>query len=291
MILVFGSVNLDVIHHLDALPKPGQTVAGTVRLEAGGKGANQAAAAALDGASVAFAGAVGRDPAAAIALAGLQAAGVDLSRVVQADQLTGLASVCVDAAGQNQIAVGSGANRLARANQVADHDLGPNTTLVLQMEVDPGETAALIRRARAHGTRIILNLAPALPIAGDALRLVDWLVVNADEAAWLGAHVGTGGDAAALHALLGVGVVQTRGADGVDAATASGVLHCAALDLRAVDTTGAGDCFTGVFAAALDRGAEQGVALRRAAVAAGLSCLLEGSQRSFPMKAEIDRRV
>ena len=291
MILVFGSVNLDVIHHADTLPKPGQTVAGTVRVEAGGKGANQATAAALDGASVVFAGAVGRDAAADTALAGLLAAGVDLSRVVQTDVPTGMASICVDAAGENQIAVGSGANGRARAGQVANRDLGPGTTLVLQMEADPAETAALIRRARGQGARIILNLAPALPIAGDALRLVDWLVVNADEAAWLGNHIGTAGDAAALHAMLGVGVVVTRGADGVDWAGGPRVLHCPALALHAVDTTGAGDCFTGVFAAALDRGAIPADAIHRATVAAGLSCMMEGSQRSFPDRAEIDSRT
>ena len=289
--MVFGSVNLDVIHHVDALPKPGQTVAGAVRVEAGGKGANQAAAAALDGATVAFAGAVGRDPAADTALAGLLAAGVDLSRVVVTDMPTGMASICVDPAGENQIAVGSGANRRARAHQVADADLGPGTTLVLQMEVDPAETASLIRRARSRGARIVLNLAPAMPIAGDALRMVDWLVVNTDEAAWLGTHIGAGADALALQRKLGIGVVLTSGAAGVDAATTSGATHCPALDVQAVDTTGAGDCFTGVFAAALDGGTALDTALRRATVAAGLSCLLEGSQRSFPAKSEIDGQI
>ncbi len=286
MILVFGSVNLDVIHAVDELPRPGQTVNGRdVQIQPGGKGANQAAAAALDGAVVAFAGAVGHDAAAETALAGLSEAGVDLSRMVRTDAHTGMASICVDKAGQNQIAVGSGANLFAHADQVLDADLGPGTTLVLQMEVDPTQTASLIRRAQ--GARIVLNLAPAGVLAEDALRLVDWLVVNEDEAAWLGRHLGAAADAAALHAALGVGVVRTRGAQGIDAASAAGTMQVDALALDVVDTTCAGDCFVGVFAAALDRGASPEAALRRANVAAGLSCLRQGSQRSLPSAAEI----
>ncbi len=292
MILVFGSVNLDVIHHLDVLPKPGQTVSGrSVRVEAGGKGANQAAAAALDGAQAGFAGAVGQDAAAMTALAGLERAGVDLSRVARVGVSTGMASVCVDAEGHNQIAVGSGANLLARADQVVDADLGPQTTLVLQMEVDAEQTAALIRRARARATRIVLNLAPAAAIAGDALRMVDWLLANADEAAWLAGSLDVAADAAALQAALGVGIVLTRGAQGVDAAAASGTWYAPATTVRVVDTTGAGDCFAGVFAAALDRGASVPAALRRANVAAGLSCTLAGSQGSFPDRAQIDAEL
>ena len=270
MILVFGSVNLDIIHYLDTLPRPGETVIGPdIRIEAGGKGANQAAAAARDGAHVMLAAAVGRDGAADTALAGLEADGVDLSLVVRVDQPTGIASICVDRDGRNQIAVGSGANLLARADQVADAQLGPQTTLVLQGEVDPEQTATLIRRARACGARIVLNLAPAGPIAADALRMVDWIVANHEEAAWLAGQSAAAADPAALRAALGVGVVRTSGEQGADAATRDGTLHVAALTLQVKDTTGAGDCFTGVFAAALDRGATPAEALRRANVAAG----------------------
>ena len=289
MILVFGSVNLDVIHYLSALPRPGETVTGPdIRIEAGGKGANQAAAAARDGAHVMLAAAVGRDGAADTALAGLQAAGVDLSLVARVDQPTGIASICVDRDGRNQIAVGSGANLLARADQVADAQLGPQTTLVLQGEVDPAQTAALIRRARARGARIVLNLAPAGPIAADALRKVDWIVANHEEAAWLAEQSGTDPEPASLQAALEASVVCTSGEQGADLATRDGRLHVAALTLQVVDTTGAGDCFTGVFAAALDRGATPAEALHRANVAAGLSCTRAGTQGSFPSAAEID---
>jgi ribokinase len=289
VILVFGSINLDTLFSLDVLPTPGRTVIGaSSRTEPGGKGANQAVAAARDGAIVALAGAVGRDLAADAALAGLVAAGVDVSRVAHVEGETGLAAICVDKQGQNQIAVSSGANLAVRASQVADADLGPHTTLVLQMETDPAETASLIHRAHARGSRIILNLAPAAEIAGDALRRVDWLVVNQDEAAWLGEHVGAGADAVSLRAALGCGVIRTLGVQGVEASAAEATLRLDRYPVTAVDSTGAGDCFLGVFAAALDRGAALAEALRRANVAAALSCTRHGSQGSMPGVAEID---
>jgi ribokinase len=146
----------------------------------------------------------------------------------------------------------------------------------------------LIRRARARGARIILNLAPAGEIAEDALRAVDWLVVNGDEAGWLGEHLGTEANAASLHAALGCGVVRTRGVQGVESATSGGALFLKAAKIEAVDTTGAGDCFVGVFAAALDRGLTVFQALRRANMAAALSCTRRGSQGSMPMTGEIE---
>ncbi len=131
MIVCFGSINLDLIFPVPTLPQAGQTVLGrTMRVEPGGKGANQAVAAARDGARVAFAGAVGHDAFAAQATALMRAAGVDLSRVAAADTSTGAAAICVDPHGANQIAVAAGANLLARAAQVEDALLGPDTTLL-----------------------------------------------------------------------------------------------------------------------------------------------------------------
>ena len=257
-------------------------------MEPGGKGANQAAAAARDGAHVALAGAVGRDGFADRAVAGLLAAGVDLRRLARVDAMTGLASIIVDRTGQNSIVVASGANRQALASQVADADLSPGTTLVLQMELDAGETAALIRRAKAAGSRVVLNLAPAAPLAADALRMVDWLVVNATEAAWLSGRLGCADDAASLHAALGVGVVRTDGAEGATAASDGRALAVAGRPVDVVDTTGAGDCFTGVFAAALDRGQALPDALHRATAAAALCCTRPGAQDAQPNRTETD---
>src|SRR5437763_1873917 len=134
MIVVFGSINLDLIFPLPSLPRAGDTVlTPAVRIEPGGKGANQAVAAARDGAQVIMAGAVGRDALANGALAGLRGAEIDVSRVAQVEEVTGVAAICVDEGGNNAIAVGSGANLAARAAQVEDALLGPEVTLVLQM--------------------------------------------------------------------------------------------------------------------------------------------------------------
>jgi ribokinase len=293
VILVFGSVNLDLIVPVPVLPEPGGTVLGeALRLEPGGKGANQAVAAARDGASVAFAGAVGEDAFAAPAVATLRSAGVDLSRLAAVPGATGAAVICVDPAGRNQIAVAPGANRAARAAQVADADLGPGTTLLLQMEVDAGETAALIARARARGARIMLSLAPPLPLPRRSLAAVDLMLVNAGEAAALAAQLGVAAEPLALRAALGgPDVVVTRGEAGAVAATGAGLVHQPAFRIAAVDTTAAGDTFAGVLAASLDRGQDLPSALRRAAAAAALACTRPGSQGSIPEAAETDRLV
>jgi ribokinase len=289
MIVCFGSINLDLIFPVPTLPQAGQTVLGrSMRVEPGGKGANQAVAAARDGARVAFAGAVGRDGFAEQATALMRAAGVDLGRVAATDTSTGAAAICVDPHGANQIAVAAGANLLARADQVEDALLGPETTVLVQGETDLGETAALIRRARARGARVVLNLAPPAALAAEALRAVSLLVVNEDEGAWLAAQLATAADPASLRAALGPDVVVTMGAEGLAVATAAGLSRLTAHKVAVVDTTAAGDCFVGVLAAGLDRGLDLPAALHRANVAAALCCTRAGSQGSLPTAAETD---
>ena len=292
MIVCFGSINLDLVFSLPHLPVAGETVLGSaMTVEPGGKGANQAVAAARDGATVAFAGAVGADAMANDALSLMRAVDMDISRVAVAETATGCAAIYVDPAGRNLIAVASGANLAARQEQVEAALLGPGTTALLQMEVPPAEIEALIRRARMAGCRIILNLAPAAPLDEDALRAVDLLVANEGEASFLGEMLGCRGDAAALNARLGVGVVVTLGEQGLEAATAEGLVRIAAHPVAVVDTTGAGDCFTGVLTAALDRGLDLSTALVRANVAAGLCCTRRGTQSSMPMAAETSAAV
>jgi len=290
MIVVFGSINLDLIFPVPHIPRPGETVLGPLtRIEPGGKGANQAVAAARDGAQVVMAGAIGRDALGRGALGLLRDARVDLTRVVETDASTGCAAISVDPAGNNAIAVGSGANLLARAAQVEDALLGPETTVVLQMEVPAAETASVIRRASARGARIVLNLAPALPLAEATLRCVDVLVVNETEAVSLAADIGCDATAAALRGRLDVTVVRTLGGDGLEAASpGAGLIRLSARPIGVVDSTGAGDCFVGVLAAALDRGADLAAALHRATAAAGLCCTRAGSQGSIPVAAETD---
>jgi len=289
MIVVFGSINLDLIFPLPHIPRSGETVLGpSVRIEPGGKGANQAVAAARDNARVVMAGAVGRDALGEGALALLRDAGVDLSRVIAAEASTGCAAISVDPLGNNAIAVGSGANLMAREAQIEDALLGPATTLMLQMEVPASETAALIRRARVRGARIILNLAPAAALPPDALRAVDLLLVNETEGDWLADHLGVRGGGAALRAALGTSVVRTLGGEGLEAATAERTWRVPARAITPVDTTAAGDCFAGVLAAALDRGTGLDRALHRATAAAALCCTRAGSQSSLPSAAAID---
>lgn len=286
-LLIFGSVVADLVFAVPELPAPGHTVLGPgYRASPGGKGANQACAAALDGVAVAFAGAVGDDPLAEVALAGMRAAKVDLGRLATVAAPTACAAVCVDLAGRNQIAVGSGANLLAKAAQVEDAALTPATLLLLQMEVDATETATLIRRARARGARIILNLAPAAALPAEALRALDLLVANEHEAAWLAARLGCAAEPMGLRAALGVDVAVTLGEAGAAVATGAGMLRVPAFPVHVVDTTGAGDAWCGVLAAALDRGLPLPEAMRRASAAGALACTRPGA--AMPRRAETD---
>jgi ribokinase len=285
MILVFGSINVDLVVPVDALPRPGETViGGDYALLPGGKGANQALAARRAGAEVALAGAVGADPFAATALHPLRRAGVDLAAVRVADRPTGFAAIMVGAEGENLIALAPGANLAARAAEIPQELFGPATLLVVQLEVPPAETAAAIGRARAAGGRVLLNLAPALPLDPALFAEIDLVVANSGEAAALGA------ESAAVARRLRQGLVVTSGADGAVAWLADGSrVTVLALPVAPVDTTGAGDTFVGVLAAALDEGRPLARALRRATAAAGLSCLGRGAQAAMPDRGAIDR--
>jgi ribokinase len=284
MILVFGSINVDLLVPVPHLPAPGETVlGGDYQIAPGGKGANQALAARRAGASVTMAGAVGGDAFAEIGLSLLRRADVDLSLVATTARPTGCATITVDPAGENQIAVASGANLLATAAQVPDRMLGPDTGLVLQREVPAAENAVLIRRARERGACIVLNLAPAGPIAPAPLADIDFLIANEGEAATLGGELTT------ISRELRQGLVVTRGAAGAVALLpAGGEIAVPALKIIPVDTTGAGDTFVGVFAAGLGQGLALDLALRRASVAAALACFTVGAQPAMPDRAAID---
>ncbi|HEX5452658.1 MAG TPA: ribokinase [Stellaceae bacterium] len=286
MILVFGSINIDVVVPLPGLPKPGETVlGGDYALLPGGKGANQALAARRAGSAVAMAGAVGEDGFAETALANLRAAGVDLGLVRRSSLPTGLAAIMVGG-GDNLIAVASGANRAAAAADVPDAAFRPGTILVCQMEVPATETSALIRRGAARGSRTILNLAPAMPLDPALLGDIDYLVTNEGEAATLGP------EPAALARSLRQALIVTRGAAGATAFLADGGrIAVPAPPITPVDTTGAGDTFVGVLAAALEQGHTLPAALRRASVAAGIACLAAGAQSAMPQSAAIEQAV
>ena len=289
MIVVFGSVNVDLIVPVPRLPRPSETVLGNdYALLPGGKGANQALAARRAGAEVVLAGAVGGDSFAGIALDLLRRANVDTRLVRIVEQPTGCAAIMVSSAAENMIAVAPGANSSTRSDQVPDELLGAGTTLVTQMEVPPSETALLIRRQRARGGYSLLNLAPALPVDTALLEEIDLVVANEGEAAAMGSSPNR------LAERLRHGLVVTRGAAGAVALLREGTrIEVPALAIEPTDTTGAGDTFVGVLAAALDLGATLETALRRASAAAGLACLARGAQTAMPdslaITAAIDR--
>lgn len=302
MIVVFGSLNADFVFPVPALPREGETVAcEAVLLMPGGKGANQAAAAARAGAEVRLAGCVGGDSFGDLLIGSLEEAGVGLDALERVSVSTGCAAVIVDAEGRNQIAVASGANLEAKAIQVKDGDLGPGTIVLLQNEVRPEENRDLARRARAAGARVLFNAAPAGILDADLLRSVDCLLVNeieatnAAKAAGLNAS-GPVEEARALAGAFAIGCVVTMGSGGAYASLPGGEWprgewQVDALPVEPVDTTGAGDAFVGVFAASLDAGLDAAEALHRASVAGSLACLTEGAQPSMPSAADIDQRL
>jgi ribokinase len=290
MIVVFGSINVDLLIPVPHPPAAGETVlGGDGTIAPGGKGANQALAARRAGAEVAMVGAVGRDAFAAVALSLLHRDGVDLSLVAESERLTGCAAITVDPMGENRIAVAPGANRDAMAAQVPDRLMGPETVLVLQREVSISENALLVRRARERGARVVLSLAPAGPIAPVQFSDIDILIANESEAASL---AGDNADTLSLARRLRQGLIVTRGPAGAAAFLADGG-HIAvpALAVDPVDTTGAGDTFAGVLAASLDQGLALPLALRRASAAASLACLAVGAQPAMPDRAAIDAAV
>ena len=294
MIIVFGSINLDIEMHLDRLPSAGETVLGAgYVLSPGGKGANQALAARRAGAEVRLFGCVGRDEFADPALALLREADVNLAGVRAVDRPTGLATVLVDAGGENAIAVASGANLAAKAEQIPVPLLGHDTLLVLQMETPDRENWALIERAAARSARVLLNLAPAGMVPPATLRKVDYLVVNEGEGLRLARELDL--DITQPRAIpqqilrqFGPVTIMTLGGAGLICAAPGGGWVQPALPVAASDTTGAGDAATGAFAAALGQGLDLPMALRWAAVAGSLACTRDGAQNALPTRAEIE---
>ena len=294
MITVFGSINVDLTFQLPHLPAVGETVlAPSCSHAVGGKGANQAVAAARDGAATRMIGCVGGDGYGSLARGALADVGIDVEGVTTVGEATGLAVIWVDGEGRNQIAVASGANGALKAAALTRRASPAGTYVVFQMETPCGEVEAAIGIAKREGAKVILNLAPALPISRAALHQVDILVVNEHEAGALCGAIGLGQreppeQAEALSHELGNTVIATLGAAGAIGVQGDRVWRVEAYPVRAIDTTGAGDCFVGVLAAALSRGASLEEAMRRAAVAGSLACTVVGAMPSFPTRDRID---
>ena len=291
---VLGSLNMDISVTVPRLPAPGATVLGSAAVfTPGGKGANQAVAAARLGADVRMTGCVGGDDFGRRLLAALREAEVNAEGVRVVDDVpTGLAMISVDRAGENIITVAPGANHEVRAADAAAAAGGPHDALVISAEVPvPAIRAAL---ARAHGTLCVLNLAPvpeqAAAIVADG---VEWLVVNESEAgAVLGRPVDGLKDAAQAAAELATAgarrAVVTAGAHGAAlAGPDGGPLTIEAFDVKTVDTVGAGDTFVAALAVTLAVGIPAAEAVRAAAAAGAAAATRPGAQAGMPHPADI----
>jgi len=305
MILVFGSLNIDLVARVPVIPGPGRTVlAPSYETHFGGKGANQAVAAArIAGAGkVAMAGRVGRDGFGNDAIKNLAGNGVATGLVVRADEPTGCAFITVDASGENAITVASGANLAARAADVPDAFVTSQTILVMQMEVPFAEALGLARRTRAASGRVVWNLAPvpeqmSAAMVRDLLEATDYLITNEhealDAASAFGMRIADFETAAAeLAKAGGLTCVVTAGARGAFAFAPDGSrIHAPSMTITPVDTTGAGDTFVGAFACMLAENAPLKKALEAACEAAALNCLKLGAQDGMPTRSEISALV
>jgi ribokinase len=277
-VVVVGSGNLDLVSQVERIPGPGETVLSTgFATHAGGKGNNQATAAARAGADTTFVGAFGDDEPGARLRAGLAADGVTLL-VRTVPEPTGTALIAVSAAGENSIVVNPGANAALRDLTAEERAAVAGAGIVLlQLEI-PLET--VVEAVRAATGTMVLNAAPAHPLPAAVLDAVDVLVVNEHEAALLG-----GAD----HLLTTVpALVITLGAQGALVRTRAEATHVPGIPVDVVDTTGAGDTFCGALAARLDEGAPLPDATRFATVAAALSVRRAGAVPAIPTREEID---
>lgn len=298
MITVFGSINVDLVLQVTSHPRPGETITGATQTWVpGGKGANQALAAARAGAAVRMVGAVGADDLGVVALSELEAAGVDVGAVARLESTaTGLAAIVVDIRGENTIVVAPGANWAATFKQADNVEFSPEDTLMLQLEVPYVQGRLLAERAASQGARVILTVAPFRPLSAADVAPVSILVMNQHEAIDFAAHLGAAGSDAADSArqvagALGKTVIATLGAAGAVAADGDRLVRVSALAVAPVDTTGAGDAFTGVLAACLGRGDGLEVAMTAAAVAGSLASTKRGAQPSFPTRNEIEQAL
>jgi ribokinase len=290
-VVIVGSVNMDLVVRCAHLPRPGETVIGRdFRTVPGGKGANQAVAAARLGATVEFIGCVGTDAFGDQSAAALRAEGIDLAHLGRlADAATGVAVISVSDAGENSIAVAPGANHRISPRDIdaASARIASAAMLVCQLETPLPVVRRAIEIASAAAVPVLLNPAPAQPLPDALLAMVTLLVPNEGEAAAL-AGVGRVSDAAvALHARGVRTVLVTLGADGVLHADPRGVVQYAAYQAQAVDTTGAGDAFVGALAAACAAGEELTTAVDFAQRAAAVSVQRHGAQAAMPRRDEL----
>ncbi len=277
-VCVVGSANLDLVAMTARIPAPGETVLGHGYAEyPGGKGLNQAVAAARAGARVAFVGAVGSDTAGHVLLTVLRADGIDVANVAVVDGPTGRALIGVADSGENSIIVVAGANASVTASGV------PAARVVLaQLETPVRVVHDALAAARAAGAITVLNPAPAQPLPPELLALCDIVIPNEHEAELLGGPQ-------AMFELGATVVVVTRGAAGAELHSAAGVVAFPALRVDTIDTTAAGDAFCGALCARLAMGDHLDEAMRFAGAAGALATTVAGAVPSLASAEAIER--
>ncbi len=276
-VCVVGSVNMDLAFTVDALPEPGATVlASALARSPGGKGGNQAVAAARAGAMVSFVGAVGKDAAAADLLAHLEHNGVDTVGVVRLPMPTGTAGILVDARAENMIVVASGANAHLTLDSAQVRELVAGCeVLLVQLEIPPATALAAARLAKKGGATVLLNASPAgadPDLLADLAEVTDVVIVNETEARQWNWPVPN--------------LVTTLGSRGAALHSRSGEIQVSAPTVEPVDTTGAGDVFAGVLATAWPDGPER--ALRWACAAGALATTVPGAGDCAPTAEAIE---
>ncbi len=294
-ITVLGSYNTDLTTFTPRMPQPGETILGSgFKTGPGGKGSNQAVAAARVGAWVSFVGRIGQDMFGEMALRTWKEAGVDTACVRQSsEQATGVATILVDSHGENMIVVASGANfAVSPADVEAAADAIANSKVVLtQLETPLPAVRRLLELGRAQGVLTILNPAPGQPLDRDLLALCDIITPNQTEAEIITGVPSTDAESAA-RALREHGartVVMTLGGEGVLLYDDQGPRRFAAFKVdRVVDTTGAGDAFNGALAVALAEGRSMPDAIRFASATGAISVTRPGATESMPTRAEVD---
>ena len=292
-----GSLNADLVQRVERFPRPGETVIGSdLSIVPGGKGGNQAYAAAVLGGRVEMVGRVGSDPFGPTLIESLTKAGADTSKILVSPASSGTAAILVLPNGENVIVISPGANGKLTPLDVESLDvLEEGAILLVQMEVPLETTRRALEQARERGATTILDPAPARTLSREVLGLVDYLTPNQTEAALL---LGTGEEIESYEdaersarKLLGCGpstVILKLGALGVVIANREGCQRVPGFAVQAVDSTAAGDTWNGAFAVALAEGKKIAAAARFANAAGAISVTRAGAQSSIPTRGEVD---
>lgn len=294
-IVVLGSLNMDLSVNVRRMPLPGETISGgDLIMNAGGKGANQAAACAKLGTKVSMAGSVGQDDFGRSMVDGLKQLGVNTTFVkMNADVPTGTAMILVEDEGENSIVLSAGANATVVLDPETAKLISGAKMLILQLEISPKVVYAAIELAHQSGVKVLLNPAPAIELPAVIYPFIDYLVPNESEASLLAGVevVDTASAEQAADVLLAKGaknVIITMGAKGAVWASVGLKKAIPARPIEPVDTTGAGDAFIGGFSTAIIEGKSIEEALSLASACGALAATKRGAQSSLPTRQEVE---